>query len=113
MARTSTPIRSSGIRVTRSGLDHEFGNGNDVVIQPGYVGLGDDAESGGHAVFGDVAGRSVSHRDLWVRARRRCATRRVIAFQNGQDETIEFRLDFGAQVVAVVPQPIEVCPTAR
>ena len=31
-------------------------------------------------------------------------------FQNGQDTTMEFRLDLGAQVMAVVPQPIGANP---
>lgn len=74
------------IRITRSGLDGIFGNANDVIVQPGFVGLGDQPNT---AV---VRFAETLPDDAY----------RIQAF----DTVTRFELDLGAQVVAVVPQPV-------
>ncbi|MCI0359722.1 MAG: matrixin family metalloprotease, partial [Planctomycetaceae bacterium] len=96
---------NDGIRLIRAGQDGAFGQANDVAVPIGFVGLGDTnrevvmrfAESlpddtyqitivgAGATPLKDTAGNP---------------------FNAGVDVTINFRLDLGAQVVAVVPQPI-------
>ncbi|HUE72938.1 MAG TPA: GEVED domain-containing protein [Pirellulaceae bacterium] len=98
-----------GIRITRSGLDGVFGDANDVVVTPGFVGIGerprevilrfadnlpDDAYQvtligTGLTPLTDTSGNPIN---------------------GGEDQVIPFRLDLGAQVIAVVPQPVTVAP---
>ena len=101
-----------GIRVQRAGLDGVFGdpNNTDVTIIPGFVGIGDrprevimrfaenlpdDAYQvtlvgTGPTPLTDMAGDPI----------------------NGglADVVIPFRLDLGAQVIAIVPQPVTAAP---
>ena len=77
----------ANIVITRSGLDGVFGNGNDVVIQPGYIGVG---ESSNEAI---VRFAATLPDDVY----------RIDAY----GERLDFELDLGAQVTAVVPQPIQ------
>ncbi|MCA9168318.1 MAG: pre-peptidase C-terminal domain-containing protein, partial [Planctomycetales bacterium] len=74
------------IRITRSGDDGIFGNANDVVIQPGYIGAGENANE---AI---VRFASTLPDDIY----------RIDAYGTA----LQFELDLGAQVIAVVPQPI-------
>jgi hypothetical protein len=96
---------ASGIRLTRAGGDGLFGQANDVTIQPGFLGLG------------------VNNREVIMRFAETLPddTYRVtivgagttplrdtagIAINGGVDFTLNFRLDLGAQVISIVPQPI-------
>ena len=92
------------IQFTR-GVDHTLGNGNDLTVQPGYVGIGDNPYEvlvrfdqnlpddlyrvrivgAGAAALKDTGGK---------------------AFNNGQNVDLQMKLDLGAQVVAIVPQPV-------
>ena len=36
------PATLGGIQIVRSGFDGSFGDANDVVVSPGFIGLGDD-----------------------------------------------------------------------
>ena len=74
------------IRIRRSGFDGIFGNANDVTISPGFMGLGDDANT---AI---VRCAETLPDDVY----------RIDAFS----QALHFELDLGAQVVAVVPQPL-------
>jgi hypothetical protein len=100
---------ANGIRLTRAGGDGQFGQANDVVINPGFVGLGDNnrevimrfAETlpddtyqitivgAGTTPLRDSAGNPIN---------------------GGSNQTLNFRLDLGAQVIAVVPQPVRRLP---
>ncbi len=73
--------------ITRSGNDGVFGNSNDVVIRPGYIGVG---ESANEAI---VRFATTLPDDTY----------RIDAY----GERLSFQLDLGAQVTAVVPQPIQ------
>ena len=94
-----------GFEITRAGKDGAFGDANDVTIEPGFVGLEKDAR---HVVMrfseplvddlyrvrvigsGDAPLRDVEG----------------FAYNDGTDTTLDFTLDLGAQVLAVVPQPV-------
>ena len=74
------------IRIRRSGFDGIFGNANDVTISPGFMGLGDDANTA-IVRFAETLPDDVYRIDAFSQA-------------------LHFELDLGAQVVAVVPQPV-------
>ncbi|MFN0019852.1 MAG: hypothetical protein ACKVP0_16465, partial [Pirellulaceae bacterium] len=96
---------ATGIKMTRGGLDRTMGTADDVIVTPGFIGLGDTSREvvmrfaetlpddvyriqiigAGAGALKDIAGSP---------------------FNNGQNVTRNFRLDLGAQVVAVVPQPV-------
>ncbi len=96
---------ATGIKITRGGLDHTIGGADDVVITPGFIGLGDTSREvvmrfastlpddvyriqiigAGVGALRDIAGNP---------------------FNNGSNLTRNFTLDLGAQVVAIVPQPV-------
>jgi hypothetical protein len=114
------PATLGGIRIVRSGFDGEFGNGNDVTIVPGYIGVGQDPQQNEVIVRfaetlpddlyriqlfgidepsqGIVALRNTSGDAL--------AGTTVEHAEGGTDLEIDFALNLGPQVVAVVPQPI-------
>ncbi|QDS90768.1 Dockerin type I repeat protein [Rosistilla ulvae] len=118
---------ASGIEITRS-VDGIFGNGNDITITPGYLGLDDTQrvvtarfsenlpdDSYRVRVFGfDDASRGIEG----VRTVSTAQNVGGLLFEpaningfeidgvNDDIETLYFELELGAQVVAVVPQPI-------
>lgn len=99
------PATLGGIRLVRGGLDGVIGTGDDVSIAPGYVGLLDDPRSVvmrfASALPDDayrvtiVGSGSSALKDL-----------QGAAFNGGVNKSISFRLNAGAQVQAVVPQPL-------
>ncbi|MCU0876166.1 MAG: GEVED domain-containing protein [Pirellulaceae bacterium] len=96
---------ANGIQLRRAGGDGQFGQANDVVVTPGFIGLGDNnrevimrfAETlpddtyqitifgAGTTPLRDTAGNPIN---------------------GGANQSLNFRLDLGAQVIAVVPQPV-------
>ena len=78
---------ASNIRIVRSGQDGVLGNANDVVIQPGFVGLG-NSSSEAIVRFAETLPDDVYRIDAY-------------------GESLQFELDLGAKVIAVVPQPIQ------
>jgi hypothetical protein len=110
----------AGIRVIKAGGDGVFGNGNDTVIQPGFVGFGDNnrivvlrfastlqddlyrVELNGDPANG-TAIRNVDNLTLQTRL-----------FDSTPDDmtrdTVDFNLELGAQILAVVPQPVDRLP---
>ncbi|QDV71228.1 Dockerin type I repeat protein [Rosistilla carotiformis] len=118
---------ASGIEITRS-VDGIFGNGNDITITPGYLGL-DDTQRIVIARFSEtlpddsyrvrVFGFDDVSRDIeGVRTVSTGQNVGGLLFEpaningmeidgvNDSTETLYFELELGAQVVAVVPQPI-------
>ncbi len=103
----------AGIRLVRSGSDYIFDNANDIVVQPGFVGLGQNAsevimrfsqtlpdDAYRITIFGAGPG----------------ALRNMDGFafndltddgiDNGVNLNLQFNLALGAQIISVVPQPI-------
>lgn len=94
------PSTVRSITVSRSGFDGSFGEPNDVLIPAGFLGVGQApnevilrfAES-----LPDDAYRIHIDGSLTFTSGR---------FRNGNDQAIDFQLELGAQIVAVVPQPV-------
>jgi len=98
------PTSLDGIQIVRS-VDGTFDDGNDAVVEYGWIGLADQP----HEVIVRFAETlpDDSYRITVVGSG--LAPLRNIAgepFNNGVDEVIHFELNLGAQVVAVVPQPV-------
>lgn len=121
-----------GIRVIGSGGDGTFGDGNEVLIQPGFLGFADD-EVGDRVVVArfvealpddryriQIAGYDdVSNNDVFangnsvdtnITALRDTAGNPILPADQVNSATpslnINFEVEVGARVVAVVPQPI-------
>ncbi|MEO1616993.1 MAG: hypothetical protein AAFV88_14145, partial [Planctomycetota bacterium] len=116
-------ISSDSVRLVRSGGDGTFDDGNEVDVALGYVGLdnpgGTDPADLQHIVFRTASTASHNANDPSVAFPDDTYRIEIVgsgdaplvnlageAFNDGIDETLDFRLDRGAQVVAVVPQPI-------
>jgi|GEM_PF-1541978 len=109
----------SGIQIVRSGFDGTFGDSNDVVIDPGYIGIGDNPNEVilrfAETLPDDNYQITIHGNDIppdsglpgipesGVTALRNLANE---AFLDGDDQVINFELDLGAKVVAVVAQPV-------
>ncbi len=103
------PNSLGGIRVTRAGGDGLFGDANDIVIQPGYLGVGD---SSNEVILRFAENLPDDEYRIDVLGTGSTPLRNTVgeAFNGGVDQQIDFRLDLGVQVIAVVPQPIEEQP---
>ncbi len=96
---------ADGVQLVASGGDGDFSNGNEVIVTPGFIGLGDTANEliirVAEALPDDQYELTVIGSGL--RPLTNIAGER---FNDGVDETRGFELDLGAQVLSVVPQPI-------
>ena len=95
----------NGIRLVRAGNDGSFGQANDVVVPIGFSGLGDNNRE---VVMRFAEALPDDTYQITIVGAGADPLRDIsgAAFNGGVDVTINFRLDLGAQVVAVVPQPI-------
>lgn len=111
----------SGIVITRAGGDGKFYDAttnpddiNDVVITPGYIGIGDSTNEVvvrfsenlpqdlyQITIVGDAAGYQASDRKTVTPLRFASGT----LFNGGQNVSWPFKLDLAPQVTSVVPQP--------
>ncbi|MGQ0635934.1 MAG: matrixin family metalloprotease [Planctomycetaceae bacterium] len=93
---------AAGISVTRSGADGTFGDGNEQTINPGFLGLVPGAPNQVTLRFSstlpDDFYRITIDGDLKTTAGE--------SFNDGVAQNVDFRVDYGAQVVSVVPQPV-------
>lgn len=103
------PNSLGGIRVTRAGGDGAFGDANDVIIQPGYIGIG-AAPNEVILRFAQTLPDDQYRIDVLGSGPSRLLNIDGVPFNDGVNERLEFRLDLGPQVVAVVPQPVVVRP---
>ncbi len=94
-----------GIRIRRSGQDGVFGNGNDVVITPGFVGIGDRPNE---VTFRFADALPDDRYRVAIFGAGLAPLRNISGepFNDGIDESLHFELDLGAQVIAVVQQPV-------
>ena len=119
------PLTLSGIQITRDGANDAFydpvanpDDVDDVVITPGWVGLGDKGnevivrfaetlpdDTYRITIVGSDDYQSVDGKDVSPLMN---TDDPALPFRHGTDETLawDFTLDLGPQVVAVVPQPI-------
>ena len=116
-------ISSNSVQLVRSGGDGTFSDGNEIDVAMGYIGLQepgqDDVTNLQQIVFrpaSDAAFNAndpaVAMPDDWYQIRivgtgaNPLQNRGSEAFNDGLDLVQSFRLDRGAQVVSVIPQPI-------
>ncbi|WP_417391247.1 Ig-like domain-containing protein [Gimesia sp.] len=107
------PDSLGGIQIVRSGSDGTFADGNEVLIQPGYVGIGDNPNE---VIVRFASALPDDHYQITILGTGADPLLNLNGdafqdftddgIQNGADETINFELDLGAKVVAVVSQPV-------
>ena len=105
-----TDIASSPINYSPLQLD----GANDEVIQPGFIGIG---ESSNEIVvrFADSLPDDLYRIDIYGEGKLALRNNQNVAFgdltedslDNGQSQSLQFELDLGAQITAVVPQPVQ------
>jgi len=111
LLRFSAPINTStvtnaSIQFIRS-ADDVFGNGNDVVITPGYIGVDNPNFPNEVVVRFNENLPDDNYRMIIVGAGANALKNtNGAAFQDGLNLTRGFSLDLAPQVVAIVPQPI-------
>ena len=94
-----------GVRLTRAGGDGQFGQANDVIVAPGFIGLGDTNREIVMR-FAETLPDDTYRITVFDTGPNALLTSAGGTVNEGSDFTLNFRLDLGAQVVAVVPQPI-------
>ncbi len=99
--QTIDPATLGSISVVRSGGDGIFGNGNDVPVTTGFVGLGEEPNE---VVLRFAEALPDDKYRLTVAGT--LSTTDGTEFNEGVSVATPFELDLVAQVIAVVPQPI-------
>ncbi|MGV3485685.1 MAG: peptidase, partial [Planctomycetaceae bacterium] len=109
------PSTFDGIEITRSGADRTFGTTDDVVIAPGLVTLGDIRQNEVVVRFAENLPDDNYRIDLFAFDD---PDRGIVALRNtageiiqpstpgARTETVNFQLNLGALVEAIVPQPV-------
>lgn len=99
-------INSQTIAVVRAGLDGDFGVGDEIVITPGYIGIG---EAPNEVVIRFAENLPDDLYQIRIQGAGATPLENIAGepFNNGTNRTIGFELDLGAQVIAVVPQPVD------
>ena len=103
--QTIDPTTLGGISIVGSGADGIFGNANDVPITPGFRGIG---SSTNEVVFRFAETLADDQYRITIAGTGANALRNTSneAFHAGVNLNFHFELDLGAQVTAVVPQPV-------
>ncbi len=108
----------SAIQLTRSGRDGQFGTADDVRVTPGLVTLGDPNENEVIVRFADSLPDDNYRINIFGYDDPNASPQRIVGLRNIQGEliqpsvagerveTVNFRLDLGALIEAVVPQPV-------
>ncbi|MBX3414227.1 MAG: DVUA0089 family protein [Pirellulales bacterium] len=99
------PNSLAGIQIVRAGNDNNLGTGDDVLLTPGFVGLG---EQSNEVVYRFVENLPDDRYRITIFGAGATPLQNIAAepFNNGVNQVVDFELDLGAQVVSVVPQPI-------
>ncbi|QDV22465.1 DVUA0089 family protein [Aureliella helgolandensis] len=111
---------AGGIQVIRSGGDGVFGNGNDIVVSPGHLGLGDNNRIAvmrfASTLVDDLYRVEVLGEDDLANNRTAVSNALGVPIQtraidstplDTTRDSIDFNLELGALVTAVVPQPVD------
>jgi hypothetical protein len=108
---TLNPNTLNGIELSASGGDGVFGNGNDVSITPGYIGI--DPSQPNQVVMRFSSPLADDLYQITIVGGSNAETNVLtdnaspaLPFNGGQDDTQDFRLQIGPQVLSVVPQPV-------
>lgn len=103
------PASLGGIQIVRSGFDGVLGDGDDVLIEPGFIGIGDRSNEV-VARFADALPDDLYLLRIAGSGANPLRNTEGDVFNDGVDVTVRFEMDLGAQVIAVVPQPITRLP---
>ena len=103
-ATTLTHGSVSNITLTRGG-DHVLGNGNDINVPIGFLGIGNQSNEV-VARFASALPDDVYQIKIVGSGSQPLKSLQGGTFNNAQDYTQNFTLDLGAQIVSVVPQPV-------
>jgi len=105
----------AGIRITRAGFDNTFDGVTDVLVTPGYVGVDEDQLNQVIVRFAETLPDDLYRIEIFavddpgrgMEALRNVEGDAFLPAVSGADRTtINVELNLGAQVIAVVPQPI-------
>jgi hypothetical protein len=94
-----------GIQIISAGGDGIFGNGNDLPVVPGFVGIGEKTNEVIYRFSGNLPDDQYRITIFGTGANALKNTEGDV-FNNGVNHTQDFRLNLGPQILAVVPQPI-------
>lgn len=110
------PATLGSITVSRSGgLADAFGNGNDIIVTPGFVGV-DDAPNENQVIirFAEALPNDSYRITIGASLKTLAAeSAPVQMFRDGGAFNLALKLDLGAQVTSVVPQPVIRAKTIR
>ncbi|MGB4712244.1 MAG: hypothetical protein WBH28_27545, partial [Fuerstiella sp.] len=103
--QTLDSLSLSAIQIVGSGFDNTFGDGNEISITAGFLGLGDSPDQ---AIFRFAQPLQDDRYEITIVGSGANPLENSLgeAFNNGVDATVTFELDLGATVRAVVPQPV-------
>ncbi|MCR9199839.1 MAG: hypothetical protein NXI04_14485 [Planctomycetaceae bacterium] len=92
---------NGNVTVTRAGHDGTFGDGNEVPVTIGFVGVGDQPEE---VVVRFAENLPDDHYRITITPGLQNVGGE--AFNNGNPDSFDFSLDLGARIIAVDPQPV-------
>ena len=95
-----------GIQIQRSGGDGTFGDGNDVIVQYGWIGIADQLNEV-IVRFAETLPDDLYHVNIFGSGPSPLLNTNGDPYNDGVDTTLEFELDLGAQIISVVPQPVD------
>ena len=96
----------TGIQIVRAGGDGVFGDANDVAIEPGFIGVDPDNPNEVIVRFAEALPDDRYQIQIIGTGVTPLRNNRGEAFDSQTDLSMEFALDLGAQVRAIVPQPV-------
>ena len=102
--QTLDPASLGSIQMERSGADGTFDDGNEVAVDYGWIGIGDQPNEV-IVRFAETLPDDLYHINLIGSGATPLENTDGDPFNSGMDLTVELDLDLGAQVIAVVPQP--------
>lgn len=94
-----------GIRVVRAGGDGSLSDSSNIVVQPGFKGIG-SAPNEVIVRFAERLPDDLYRIDIIGAGADALKNKKGEAFNGGQNASRSFDLNLGAQVVSVVPQPV-------
>ena len=97
---------ATGVRITRAGLDGALDTPDDVPIQPGFIGLTDTTREI-VVRFAENLPEDVYRIELVGAGPDALRDQQGLPVNDGESKFYNFSLDLGAQVIAVVPQPVK------
>jgi hypothetical protein len=96
---------ATGIKLVRAGIDHQLNTADDVTVTPGYLNLGDTSREVVMR-FAATLPDDLYRITLVGAGLTPLKDSSGVAFNGGLDQLINFNLDLGTKIDAIVPQPV-------